>query len=76
MVIFIPDYDDDDNYDYIGAEYRASRNQHVSTIDSGIVANPYYEGSNNMVTGNTNSGNEGHGHETETITVTKNLYYE
>ena len=75
MIFLYTDYESDDHYDYIGAEYETTRNQPLSTLNSEVVANPYYEGSNDIVL-NTNSPDQQHGQETQTITVTQNLYYE
>ena len=76
MIFLYTDYESDDHYDYIGAEYETTRNQPLSTLNSGVVENPYYEGSNNMMSLNTSSPDQGHGQETQTITITQNLYYE
>ena len=72
VVLFVhSDYDDDDNYDYIGTTHGGNENQYLSTSTTGVVENPYYEDSTND-----KLGNQGPVQETETITVTRNLYYE
>ena len=70
------DDDDDDHYDYVSnePERNSNRNQTASMTSPGIVDNPYYEGSDDVLRtpGVERSAISG----IERVTVTSNLYYE
>ena len=70
------DDDDDDHYDYVSNEPKRNINcdETASTATKGIVDNPYYEGSDDVLNtlGIERSAYPG----IERVTVTENLYYE
>ena len=82
LILCTIDYDDDedDHYDYVSTAPDRNRNYNEAapTTNQGIVDNPYYEGSDDIIEAENiqtaNSPINGQG--IETITVRENLYYE
>ena len=69
---------DDGNYEYGEIELHTNRNQTSLTLIPDVVHNPYYDGTDNITAtkGSSTNNLRGDNIEINTITVTRNLYYE